>query len=618
MIPSLLFIFLAISVFFPSAIHPWSTVILQSMVFVCLAIMITPTADKFKPTKSAAITATFLIYILLSLISFFVAYYRNASWHGWFILLIGFIIYWLYKKQPITKPIFSRYTGQDIIGIGLIILGVIQAGLGIYQYVYGFNYTIRLMTQNPELVNSQYYSGILHALQTHRIIGSFGNPNVYAVFLAMILPISIFYLLQEKQIFLKILYLISSAIIITALIFTYSRGGIICTSCGLIPLILICKKLFKIQSLYWIIGIILLAMLLFAISSKIAKSDIQSEKSESISARIYTPSSTVNERLHYWSMAKQMIIDHPVIGTGIGSFGIRYGKYKPVGIGESKYVHNLFLQVWVEQGMLGLIGLLGLIIALFYSAITRYRHLATHPEYGFSLAIFGGIIAFIIDGFFGYGYYVPELYYLFCFLIGIFIASGVKEPEPIIPVSIPTTESEVAPEPIPEPIRPKLSFSRLVSLSIIVLILAIVWYFAIFISYLGQIYFNAALVQLQTDNLIPAAAGYKAAVVCEPSNSEYHQHLGNTLLQLKQTEQGITELEITVHLNPYTAYYRSDLAAAYLQVGRFIDAEQQCRAAIANYPTKPGYHYQLAQIYSTQGKEELATQEMQKFTELTP
>jgi hypothetical protein len=613
MIPSLIFIFLAISIIFPSAIHPWSSVLLQSLIFICLAISIAPTTEKNKPTGSGSITVTFLFYILLSLISFFVAYYRNASWHGWFILLIGFAIYWLSKKQPLSRTISAPFTTLDFIGRGLLIIGIIQAGLGIYQYVYGFNYTIRLITANPELVTSQYYQGILHALQTHRIIGSFGNPNVYAIFLAMVLPIAVYYLLHEQKILYKILYLVSSAIIITALIYTYSRGGIICAVCGLIPLVLIFKKQFNIQYLYWMFGIIILTILLFSISSQFAKSDINSDKLESISARFSTPSSTVNERLHYWSIAKQMIIDHPIIGTGIGSFGIRYGKYKPLGIGESKYVHNLFLQVWVEQGILGLLGLIGLIIATIFTAINRYRRFIANPDFGFSIAIFGSTVAFIIDGFFGYGYYVPELFYLFCFLIGIFVASGIKEPVPVIPT--PESESEI--EPGVETTKPKLSFSRLCSLSILVIILAIVWYFAIFTSYLGQIYFKAAFTQLNAEQLIPAVAGYKAAIVCEPSNSEYHQHLGNTLLQLNQTDQGIKQLEYTVSLNPYTAYYRSDLADAYLQVGRFLDAEQQSRAAIANYPTKPGYHYQLAQIYATQGKEELASQEMQQFTELS-
>lgn len=615
MIPSLLFIFLAFSIIFPSAVYLWSNVVLQSIVFILLVISIAPTTDKVKPNKACFITGTFLIYTLFSAISFFTAYYRNASWHGWFILLIGFTIYWLCTKQSLSKPIFNRYTALEFIGVGLILLGIIEAGLGIYQYVYGFNYTIRIITQNPDLVASQSYQGILHALQTHRIIGSFGNPNVYALFLAMTLPVSIYYFFKESKLIYRILLLISSSIILTALAFTYSRGGIICVVVGLIALIPIFRKQIKIQLFLGIFGLILLTAILIFVCSQVPKSEMKSEKLETFSNRLTTPTSTVSERLHYWSIAKQMIFDHPIFGTGIGSYGIRYGRYKPVGIGESKYVHNLFLQIWVEQGLLGLLSFLGILVVLIFSTINRYRHLASNPELAFSIAIFGGIIAFIIDGFFGYGYYIPELYYLFCFLLGIFVVTGIRKPESEISTPAPISEPESEPE--PEPVKTTPTISSLISRSIIVIILAIVWYFAIYSPYLGLLYFNAAFAQLNARQLIPAAAGYKAAIVCEPSNSEYHQHLGNTLLQLNQVEQGIRQLQIAVGLNPYTAYYRSDLAEAYLLVGRFTEAERECLAAIANYPNKPGYHYQLAQIYALQDKKELATQEMLKFAELS-
>ncbi|MDI6782623.1 MAG: O-antigen ligase family protein, partial [bacterium] len=605
------FILLAVSIFFPSAVYLWSGVLVQSTVFVFLAIsiipMVTPTGSRYLPVSSPLsrgrryyllTTRTLLIYVLFSAISIFTAYYRNGNWHGWFILLLGFLIYWLLVTPTVSRYLPRYISGRyGIIGIGLVLLGVLEAGYGIYQYVYGFNYTIRLITQNPVLVSSQYYEGILHALQTHRIIGTFGNPNIYALFLAMIFPISTFYFLNDTNIKPKLLFLLSTAIILTALGFTYSRGGILCAIGGILPLAILLRNKFNIKKFLWILGLVLLTAILILVCTQFPKSELKSAKLETFSARLAMPTSTVSERLHYWSIAKQMITDHPILGTGIGSFGIRYGRYKPVGIGETKYAHNLFLQIWVEQGILGLLSFLGLLIVLIYLGIKQFQRVNS----GFSIAIFGGLLAFIVDGFFGFGYYTPELYYLFCFLLGIFV--NIPKPSEL---ELDTLEKE----------KRKSCFWLLTS-SVLLFFLAIIWYFAIYSPYLGQLYFNTARNQLAANQLIPAVAGYRAALVCEPSNSEYHQHLGNTLLQLNQVEEGIRHLELAVKLNPYTAYYHSDLAEAYRSVGRYPKAEREVQLAISNYPNKPAYHYQLAQIYAQQGKEELATQEMLRFAELS-
>ncbi|MCX7918388.1 MAG: O-antigen ligase family protein [bacterium] len=593
MIASLLVIFLAIIVLFPSAVYLWSKVLIQSFVFIILAVALIPTRNYFRKWESVA--TAFLIYVIFSAFSIFNAVYLNGSWLGWLNLFIGFLIYWLSSSGSLTYPIARQCPAYEFIGYGLILLGILEAGYGIYQYVYGFKYTIQLISQNPDLISTQYYTGILHALQTHRIIGTFGNPNVYALFLAMILPISTYYFLNSTQVGKKTLLLIATGILLTALAFTYSRGGYLCSMFGLIPLIFLFKKQINLNQLFWICSLIIISIALITICSQFPKMELQSEKLETFSSRLTKPTSTVSERFQYWNIAKQMISDHPFVGTGIGSFAIRYGKYKPVGVGETKYAHNLFLQIWVEQGLLGLLSFIGLMITLVYFT---FRYLKK-TELNLAYALSGSLFAFITDGFFGFGYYTLELFYLFCCILGVYIGS-IRPSKP---------QSELEPQ--------KPSLVSFVIFGIILLILAGVWYFAVYSPYLGQLYFNTALTRLKEKQLVSAVAGYKAALVCDPMNSEYHQHLGNTLLQLNAVEQGIRHLELAVKLNPNTAYYHSDLAEAYRAIGRYPEAEREAKLAIAHYPNKPAYHYQLAQIYAEQGKEALATAEMLKFAELS-
>jgi hypothetical protein len=58
------------------------------------------------------------------------------------------------------------------------------------------------------------------------------------------------------------------------------------------------------------------------------------------------------ERLGNWQVAAAQIADHPVAGVGWGAYGATYTRYQQPGMNQSLYVHNTFLQVVAEGGLL--------------------------------------------------------------------------------------------------------------------------------------------------------------------------------------------------------------------------------------------------------------------------
>ena len=70
----------------------------------------------------------------------------------------------------------------------------------------------------------------------------------------------------------------------------------------------------------------------------------------------YNVSST-HGRIQIWLRGLDMIITNPVLGVGIGNYRSIGDKYAPAGmdpIGSRIHLHNLYLQIAVETGLLGL------------------------------------------------------------------------------------------------------------------------------------------------------------------------------------------------------------------------------------------------------------------------
>jgi O-antigen ligase len=64
-------------------------------------------------------------------------------------------------------------------------------------------------------------------------------------------------------------------------------------------------------------------------------------------------------RPHIWQIASRIIADHPIAGTGLGTFPRAYARYTSTGPeGDPPFAHNLFVNFAVETGLAGLTALL--------------------------------------------------------------------------------------------------------------------------------------------------------------------------------------------------------------------------------------------------------------------
>ena len=107
------------------------------------------------------------------------------------------------------------------------------------------------------------------------------------------------------------------------------------------------------------------------------------------------PTSSVGERIFAWKTAFVMIADNP-IGIGLGMFRETWPIYRPFSAGLDA-AHNLFLDIGVEMGVLGVIAFIWIVIDSFRSSMRLVRTSLDPYVARLGLGILSGLAGYITD-----------------------------------------------------------------------------------------------------------------------------------------------------------------------------------------------------------------------------
>ncbi len=87
--------------------------------------------------------------------------------------------------------------------------------------------------------------------------------------------------------------------------------------------------------------------------------------------------STLEARIDYWKAALQIGWDHPLLGTGPGTFGKLYTKYKTKDAENTRLAHNTYLQMWSDSGCVGLLTFLAFLPGTLIRVARAHCHKKT-------------------------------------------------------------------------------------------------------------------------------------------------------------------------------------------------------------------------------------------------
>ncbi len=149
---------------------------------------------------------------------------------------------------------------------------------------------------------------------------------------------------------------------------------------------------------------------------------------------------TVTLRFTYWAGAFDMAVDNWMTGVGLGNFGVAYPQHQPPGDSDTKQVHNDFLQLLCETGIVAFIFFCGFWTWFVVIGGVRLRAIA-RSESGWLIAgLYGCVVGFVLHAIVDFPFINPSLATLVFLLAGLFWAQvQADQPDtkkPFMPVRV--------------------------------------------------------------------------------------------------------------------------------------------------------------------------------------
>lgn len=129
-------------------------------------------------------------------------------------------------------------------------------------------------------------------------------------------------------------------------------------------------------------------------------------------------------RAHFWSMTLDIIRDHPLVGAGLGAFGLAYTRYDTRnGLFRLEQAHNDYLQVLADAGIVGAICGLFFLIMLFRMGFQR-RETEDKFRRGVAMGALAGCFAVLVHSFFDFTLHTTSNALLFLMLATLATVNG--------------------------------------------------------------------------------------------------------------------------------------------------------------------------------------------------
>lgn len=288
----------------------------------------------------------------------------------------------------------------------LVFSATIVALIGLYQYVVGVEIDAAWIdvANNPDI--------------KARVFSVFGNPNVLAEYLIMMIPLSISLMWHSKKLYKKVLFLGTSLVLILAIVLTMSRGGWLGFAFSALVFILLVDKRFLLS----IIPITLAGVYLLP----------QTYLNRILSIGNFNDSSNAY-RLKMWEITMEIIGDYPLAGVGFGHLPFKQTFETYIRTMPTYHAHNTFLEIAAELGIPGLIAFVILIFVVFkYSIKELIKKEHTYISI-ISAGVLSGLAGVLAHGAVENVLYLTRIIFSFWMLIGLLLVllrlnKQVKEP----------------------------------------------------------------------------------------------------------------------------------------------------------------------------------------------
>jgi cytochrome c-type biogenesis protein CcmH/NrfG len=479
-----------------------------------------------------------ILFAVSAVLGTLTAYDRPLAYNFLIPILASMILYF------ITSHLIMSSRSARRIGVALLAAAVFVALVFILQFDYQ-NYA-----HTPNLIRrlGRFTTRLPNLNMT------MPHPNAVATFLEGLVPMGFMLLVSRHRLRVRLIGLVSLLIIFYALLLTFSRGAFI----AIVIVVVIAVSLRSpIVGIFVGLCVAILAISFLSIENLRHLNFIEDA--------LYWAS----QRLVLYQNSLYVASDYLVTGIGLGSgFAMVYSRYGLlIPVPFLTYTHNLALAVWMGQGLLGLVALVGL-VASFYLFIFRVMRVSFPRKVFFGAWM--GVTAMLIHGlsdareFVEIGWLMPTLF----LLIGLTMAAGRLAMSE-------SSNQEIAAHP-----------SRFRFAPALVVLVLLIGGAVIFNRQLSAAWnTNLGALQETEGELAPdlsneqrlayyesARSYYRDALAADENWSNANRRLGNLNVKLEDFGDSVSFLERAFAREPVNPAAIKGLGLAYTWVGRIDDA----------------------------------------------
>lgn len=307
---------------------------------------------KTKIKQNPSLTIAISIFIIAATISIFTSINKQSALGEWKAFYVEPILMFLILITTVKEKISANLIFALVLG------GFFTSSLAIYQKFTGW-YVPWEFWENGN---------------SYRVTGWYGFPNGVGLFLAPLIPLA-FYLIKYKDNFLQyIISIISIPLGLLAIFFAKSTGGLIGIIAGIGLLMIFWKKTRWPTIIFG--GVCLIGLFLMP-NNSIKQELLMQDRSGQL-------------RIMIWGETMEFLSDNPLFGAGLASYKTLVYPYRiDKWVEVFHHPHNIFLTMWVNIGLLGLLGFVWILVWFYRVGIMYFK---TNPLIKYLLATMTAII----------------------------------------------------------------------------------------------------------------------------------------------------------------------------------------------------------------------------------
>ncbi len=483
--------------------------------------------------RTVPILRTPLDMAIIVFLVFVLASFRNTtnsaiSLKGW-TNIMGYVLLYYMVASNLKKDEHIRWIAGAIVLAGLFvsILGILEyMGFGIFKW------------EKPVTQQVQMWV-------------TMGNSNAVAQYLIMVIPVALGIMLHSKNFKWMLVWACIISIMGSCLILTFAKGAWLGLAGALLFFVALnARKKVTVMVLVGIVAVLFITGLF--VNGRLAQIFKEEEKDATFIGRVVM-----------WQSSIRMLQVHPFLGSGLNNFYLLFPKYQVSKFNEvlpnrrPMQVHNDYIQLAVEVGILGLAAFLWIVVRYMKYGMSIIK---SNGDKWLTSGLVCGIIALLIHSLTDFGLQMPAPAMMMWVFMGITVAAGEKG-------------KGTVPGKMDSPRRQGFLWI----IYAIFIILVIRYSLMPFMAHLAYQRGNSLIMSGRIES---AVKEYEKAVRLDDSLTDGYSTLGSVYAGQGLYAQAIEELKKSIQIDNYNIEARISLAGVHRRLGEYDKSIQELKFVI--------------------------------------